>query len=150
MSPQGWLIAAAIVLVLMAGWWASAEATLARLSAVGAEQLAGATRPTSKRLQAVFADLPRYLNILLLLRVTCETSATILVVAAFVHWFGATWKAFLIALAVMVFVGYLVVGISPVPLSRRGAERVALGAATVLYPIGVLLGPVPPRSPCRG
>ncbi len=143
MSPQGWLIAAAIVLVLMAGWWASAEATLARLSAVGAEQLAGATRPASKRLQAVFADLPRYLNILLLLRVTCETSATVLVVAAFVHWFGATWKAFLIALAVMVFVGYLVVGMSPVPLSRRGAERVALGAATVLYPIGVLLGPIP-------
>ncbi len=48
MSDQGWLIAAAIVLVLMAGWWASAEATLARLSAVGAEQLAGsAARPPS-------------------------------------------------------------------------------------------------------
>ena len=143
MSPQGWLVAAAIVLVLMAGWWASAEATLARLSAVGAEQLVGSARPASKRLQAVFADLPRYLNILLLLRVTCETSATVLVVAAFVHWFGAGWKGFLIALAVMVFVGYLVVGISPVPLGRRGAERVALAAATVLYPIGVVLGPIP-------
>ena len=35
MSAQGWLVAAAIVLVLMAGWWASAEVTLARLSAVG-------------------------------------------------------------------------------------------------------------------
>jgi CBS domain containing-hemolysin-like protein len=145
MSAQGWLVAAAIVLVLMAGWWASAEATLARLSAVGAEQLigAGADRPASKRLRAIFADLPRYLNILLLLRVLCETSATVLVVAAFVHWFGDGWKGFLIALAVMVVVGYLVVGISPVPLGRRGAERVALGAATVLYPLGVLLGPVP-------
>ena len=143
MSPQGWLIAAAIVLVLMAGWWASAEATLARLSAVGAEQLAGSARPASRRLQAVFADLPRYLSILLLLRVICETSATVLVVAAFVHWFGATWKGFLIALAVMVVVGYAVMGISPVPLGRRGAERVALGAATVLYPLGVLLGPIP-------
>ncbi len=143
MSDQGWLIAAAIVLVLMAGWWASAEATLARLSAVGAEQLAGSGRPASKRLRAVFADLPRYLNILLLLRVTCETSATVLVVAAFVHWFGAGWKGFLIALAVMVGVGYLVVGISPAPLGRRGAERVALGAATVLYPLGVILGPIP-------
>ena len=143
MSAQGWLVAAAIVLVLMAGWWASAEATLARLSAVGAEQLVGAGRPASKRLQAVFADLPRYLNILLLLRVACETSATVLVVAAFVHWFGDGWKGFLIALAVMIAVGYLVVGISPVPLGRRGAERVALGAATVLYPLGVILGPIP-------
>jgi CBS domain containing-hemolysin-like protein len=143
MSDQGWLIAAAIVLVLMAGWWASAEATLARLSAVGAEQLAGSGRPASRRLRAIFADLPRYLNILLLLRVTCETSATVLVVAAFVHWFGAGWKGFLIALAVMVGVGYLVVGISPAPLGRRGAERVALGAASVLYPLGVILGPVP-------
>jgi CBS domain containing-hemolysin-like protein len=143
MSAQGWLIAAAIVLVLMAGWWASAEATLARLSAAGAEQLIGTGRPASKRLQAVFADLPRYLNILLLLRVACETSATVLVVAAFVHWFGDGWKGFLIALAVMIAVGYLVVGISPVPLGRRGAERVALGAATVLYPLGVILGPIP-------
>ena len=143
MPAQVWLTAAAIVLVLMAGWWASAEATLARLSAVGAEQLAGSGRPASRRLRAVFADLPRYLNILLLLRVTCETSATVLVVAAFVHWFGAGWKGFLIALAVMVGVGYLVVGISPAPLGRRGAERVALGAATVLYPLGVILGPIP-------
>jgi CBS domain containing-hemolysin-like protein len=143
MTAQAWLIVAAVLLVLMAGWWASAEATLARLSAVGAEQLAGSGRPASKRLQAVFADLPRYLNILLLLRVTCETSATVLVVAAFVHWFGAGWKGFLIALGVMIAVGYLVVGISPAPLGRRGAERVALGAATVLYPLGVLLGPVP-------
>ncbi len=152
MSPQGWLIAAAIVLVLMAGWWASAEATLARLSAVGAEQLAGSASPASRRLRAVLSDLPRYLNILLLLRVICETSATVLVVAAFVHWFGADWKGFLLALAVMVFVGYLVVGISPVPLGRRGAERVALGAATVLYPVGVILGPIPrswsPRAAC--
>ena len=143
MSDQGWLIAAAIVLVLMAGWWASAEATLARLSAVGAEQLVGSGRPASRRLRAIFEDLPRYLNILLLLRVICETSATVLVVAAFVHWFGAGWKGFLIALGVMIGVGYLVVGISPVPLGRRGAERVALGAATVLYPLGVILGPVP-------
>jgi CBS domain containing-hemolysin-like protein len=144
MSDQGWLIAAAIVLVLMAGWWASAEATLARLSAVGAEQLVGSgRRPASRRLRAIFEDLPRYLNILLLLRVICETSATVLVVAAFVHWFGAGWKGFLIALGVMIGVGYLVVGISPVPLGRRGAERVALGAATVLYPLGVILGPVP-------
>ena len=143
MSTQGWLVAAAVVLVLMAGWWASAEATLARLSAAGAEQLIGTAGPASKRLRAVFADLPRYLNILLLLRVLCETSATVLVVAAFVHWFGDGYKGFLIALAVMVVVGYLVVGISPVPLGRRGAERVALGAATVLYPLGVLLGPIP-------
>ncbi|HEX3753114.1 MAG TPA: hemolysin family protein [Streptosporangiaceae bacterium] len=143
MSAQGWLVAAAIVLVLMAGWWASAEATLARLSAAGAEQLTGTGGPASKRLRVIFTDLPRYLNILLLLRVLCETSATVLVVAAFVHWFGDGFKGFLIALAVMVVVGYLVVGISPVPLGRRGAERVALGAATVLYPLGVLLGPIP-------
>jgi CBS domain containing-hemolysin-like protein len=143
MPPQGWLLAAAIVLILMAGWWASAEATLARLSAVGAEQLAGSGRPSARRLQAVLADLPRYLNVLLLLRVVCETSATVLVVACFVHWFGANWKGFLLALAVMVVVGYLLVGISPVPLGRQGAERVALGTASVLYPLAVVLGPVP-------
>src|ERR1700759_5764379 len=101
MSPQGWLVAAAVVLVLMAGWWSSAEATLARLSAVGAEVLTGTDRPPSRPLPGVFSVLPRYLNILLLLRVVCETSATVLVVAAFVHWFGSACKGALLALAVM-------------------------------------------------
>jgi CBS domain containing-hemolysin-like protein len=143
MSPQGWLLAAAIVLTLMAGWWTSAEATLVSLSAVGAEQLAGMERPSSRRLQAVLADLPRYLNVLLLLRFACEISATVLAAAAFVHWFGADWRGFLPTLAVMVIVSYVVVGISPVSLGRRGAERLALMSASMLYPLAAALGPVP-------
>jgi CBS domain containing-hemolysin-like protein len=143
MSPQGWLLAAAIVLTLMAGWWTSAEATLVYLSAVGAEQLAGTEHPSSRRLQVVLADLPRYLNVLLLLKLACEISATVLAAAVFVHWFGADWRGFLLTLAVMVVVGYVVVGISPVSLGRHGAERLALMSASVLYPIAAALGPVP-------
>ncbi|HYZ55674.1 MAG TPA: hemolysin family protein [Streptosporangiaceae bacterium] len=143
MSPQGWLLAAAIVLTLMAGWWTTAEATLVHLSAVGAEQLAGTERPSSRRLQAVLADLPRYLNVLLLLKLVCGISATVLAAVAFVHWFGADGRGFLITLAVMVVVSYVAAGISPVSPGRHGAERMALMSASMLYPIAVLLGPVP-------
>jgi CBS domain containing-hemolysin-like protein len=143
MSPQGWLLVAAIVLTLMAGWWTSAEATLVHLSAVGADQLAGMQRPSSRRLQAVLAGLPRYLNVLLLLRLACEISATVLAAVAFVHWFGADWRGFLLTLAVMVVVSYVVVGISPVSLGRHGAERMALVSASMLYPLAAALGPVP-------
>jgi CBS domain containing-hemolysin-like protein len=143
MSPPGWLIVAAIVLTLIAGWWANAEAALARMRGRGADGAATASQRASRRLEAVLADLPRYLNALLLLRVGFETFATVLVTVAFVEWFGVTWHAFAIAAAVMIIVRYVIRGVSPRTLGRRRSERVALAAVSVLYPFAVALGPVP-------
>ena len=65
MSPAGWLLVAAAVLALAAGWCANAEAALTLVSATGV-----AERPEHKGpLQTVSADLPRYMSVLLLLRV---------------------------------------------------------------------------------
>ncbi len=68
MTLPGWLLAAAAVLALVAGWCANAEAALALVSATGV-----AERPEHQgRLGTVAADLPRYLSVLLLLRAVCE------------------------------------------------------------------------------
>ena len=64
MTPPAWLLVAAAVLALMAGWCSNAEAALALVSATGV-----AERPEHQGpLSTVAADLPRYMSVLLLIR----------------------------------------------------------------------------------
>ena len=84
MSPMGWLVSAAVLLTLLAGLCASAEAALARVSRVRVQELVAQRRRGSHRLQEMLADAPRSLNVVLLLRVSFELSAVVVVTAAFV------------------------------------------------------------------
>ena len=140
MTPPAWLLVAAAVLALVAGWCANAEAALALVSATGV-----AERPEHQgRLGTVAADLPRYLSVLLLLRALCEIFAAVLVTAAFVHWLGDDWRAVLAALATVIGLRYVLTGVRPQtgrvgPRTERTAER----AAAFLFPLTRALGPLP-------
>ncbi len=140
MTLPGWLLAAAAVLALVAGWCANAEAALALVSATGV-----AERPEHQgRPGTVAADLPRYLSVLLLLRAVCEILAAVLVTAAFVRWLGDDWRAVLAALAVVIGLRYALTGVRPQtgrvgPRTERTAER----AAAFLFPLTRALGPLP-------
>ncbi len=144
MTPPAWLLVAAAVLALVAGWCANAEAALALVSATGV-----AERPEHQgRLGSVAADLPRYMSVLLLLRASCEIFAAVLVTAAFVRWFGDDWRAVLAALAVVIALRYLLTGVRPQtgrvgPRTERTAERTAGRAAKFLFPLTRALGPLP-------
>src|SRR6202035_56002 len=71
-ASMAWLVIAAVVLALLAGFCASAEVALVRASRAGAHALApGADRDAQARLQAILAEPSRYLSILLLVRVAC-------------------------------------------------------------------------------
>ena len=141
MSPAGWLLVAAAVLALAAGWCANAEAALTLVTATGV-----AERPEHKgtTLQTVAADLPRYMSVLLFLRVILECLAAVLVTAAFVHWLGDDWRAVLAAVGVVILMYYTLTGVRP-QLGRVGprTERTAERAAKVLYPLTRALGPLP-------
>ena len=140
MTPPAWLLVAAAVLALVAGWCANAEAALALVSATGV-----AERPEHQgRLGSVAADLPRYLSVLLLLRAICEIFAAVLVTAAFVRWFGDDWRAVLAALAVVIAMRYVLTGVRP-QTGRVGprTERTAVRAAAFLFPLTQALGPLP-------
>jgi CBS domain containing-hemolysin-like protein len=140
MSPAGWLLVAAAVLALAAGWCANAEAALTLVAATGV-----AERPEHKgTLQTVAADLPRYMSVLLLLRVTLECLAAVVITAAFVHWLSDDWRAVLAAAGVVVLMHYVLTGVRP-QLGRIGprTERTAERAARFLYPLTRALGPVP-------
>jgi len=139
---MGWLIAAAILLTLLAGLCVTGEVALTRAARIGAQELARSGRSGEAQAEAVLAEGPRYLNMLLMLRITAETGATVLLTVALVHWLGSGWRAFLIAAAVMIVAGYLLVGVVPRALGRRYTARVALAAAAVLRPLVRLFGPL--------
>jgi CBS domain containing-hemolysin-like protein len=140
---MGWLLAAAVVLTLLAGWCATAEAALARVSRAGAKELGRGVGEGSTPLRVVLADVWRYLAVLLLARIAAELSAVVLVTVVLLHWMGSGWRAFVIAAAVMTAAIYLVTGIVPRSLGQRNAVRLASSAALVLAPVTRLLGPLP-------
>src|SRR5215813_9850302 len=141
---MGWLIIAAALLVLFAGLCASADTALARVSRAGAKELATSGREASPPPQAVLAEVPKYVAVLLLARVAAELAATLLVTwVLLLHWPGSTWRPFLVAGAIMTVVVYVVAGIVPRTLGRRYAASVADKAASVMQPIVRLMGPIP-------
>jgi CBS domain containing-hemolysin-like protein len=140
MAPAGWLLVAAAVLALAAGWCANAEAALALVTATGM-----AERPRHKGpLETVSADLPRYMSVLLLVRVILECLGAVLVMAAFVHWLSDDWRAVLAAAGAVVVLHYALTGVRP-QLGRVGprTERTAERAARFLQPLTRALGPLP-------
>jgi CBS domain containing-hemolysin-like protein len=139
---MGWLVAAAILLTFLAGLCVAGEVALGRAARIGAQELAKSGRGAPAQAEAVLAEGPRYMSMLLLLRVTAEVAATVLLTVALVHWLGSGWRAFLIAAAVMIVLGYLVIGVVPWAIGRRYTEPVALAAAGVLRPLSRLLGPL--------
>src|SRR5215472_9885751 len=140
---MGWLILAAAVLVLFAGLCASADTALLRVSRAGAKELATSGREASPPLQAVLAEVPKYIAVLLLARVAAELGSTLLVTWVLLHWSGPTWRPFLLAGAIMTVVIYVVAGIVPRTLGRQSAASVADTAASVMQPIVRLMGPIP-------
>ncbi|MEZ7006376.1 hemolysin family protein [Streptomyces sp. AD55] len=141
MSPS--LIAGAVALVVVAWLAACAEAGLARVSSFRAEEAVRSGRRGSAQLARVAADPTRYLNVALLVRVACEMAAAALVAYACLRQFDGTAKALVIAIAVMVLVSYVAVGVSPRTIGRQHPLNTATAAAYVLVPLDRIMGPVP-------
>ncbi|CAL9540983.1 hemolysin family protein [Streptomyces sp. enrichment culture] len=141
MSPG--LLLGAVALVVAAWLFACAEAGIARISSFRAEEAVRSGRRGSSRLAQLAADPTRYLNVALLVRVACEMAAAALVTYACLREFDGTAEALLIAIAVMVLVSYVAVGVSPRTIGRQHPLNTATAAAYVLLPLARIMGPVP-------
>ncbi|MFF8842866.1 hemolysin family protein [Streptomyces sp. NPDC015127] len=139
----GQLLAGAVALVVVAWLAACAEAGLARVSAFRAAEALRAGRRGAVKLEQVTADPTRYLNLALLVRVACEMAAGVLVTYVCLEEFEETWSALLVAIAVMVLVSYVAVGVSPRTIGRQHPLNTATAAAYVLLPLARVMGPVP-------
>ncbi len=137
------LLGSALLLVVVAGLFAMAEAALTSFSRVRADELVRAERRGGPRLRRLLDDPARYLNTALLMRVIAETTAVVLVTVALVGSYGSRPLVVLAAAAAMVVVSYVAVGVAPRTLGRQHAERVALAAAGPLMVMTKVLGPLP-------
>ncbi|MFJ5804996.1 hemolysin family protein [Streptomyces sp. NBC_01426] len=137
------LITGAVLLVVVAWFAACAESGIARISAFRAEQAVREGRRGSAKLLQVSADPTRYLNVALLVRVTCEMAAGVLVTYVCLDEFGDTWTALLVAIGVMVLVSFVAVGVSPRTIGRQHPLNTATAAAYVLVPLARVMGPIP-------
>jgi CBS domain containing-hemolysin-like protein len=141
MSVQ--LVVGVVALLVLAWLAACAEAGLARVSSFRAEEAIRTGRRGSAKLAQVAADPTRYLNVALLVRVACEMAAAALVTYACLDYFAKTWQALLTAIAVMVLVSYVAVGVSPRTIGRQHPLNTSTVAAYVLLPLARIMGPVP-------
>ncbi|KAB2345595.1 hemolysin family protein [Actinomadura rudentiformis] len=142
-TQMGWLLTLAAGLVILAGLLAGTEAALARVSRVRVEELVREGRRGAQRLAEVVADPARYLNMVLLLRISCELVATVLVADLCISWLDETWRAYVTAAAIMIVVSYVVVGVGPRTLGLQHADRIALAGAAVMHPVTRVFGPLP-------
>ncbi|MGQ0774160.1 MAG: hemolysin family protein [Pseudonocardiales bacterium] len=136
------LLVLAAALVVAAGGLAAADAALGTVSRARVEALVRAGRFGARQLALVIADRPRHVNLLLLLRLACEVTATVLVTMAALREFSLTWLAVLVAGVAMVVVAYVVVGVGPRTIGRQHPYTIGLLVAGPVRVLGRVLGPL--------
>jgi CBS domain containing-hemolysin-like protein len=132
----------AIGLIPLGGVFACVDAALARVSSARADELLREERSGAQSLRIVVADRARFTNLLLLLRVTCELAATVLVTIVARSQWGGRWPVVVLTVFVMVVISYAVVGVGPRTLGRQHPYRVALASAGAVRVLGSLFGPL--------
>ncbi|MBV8862211.1 MAG: HlyC/CorC family transporter, partial [Mycobacterium sp.] len=138
----GWApLFGAIVLIGLGGVFAAVDAAISTVSPARVHELVRDERPGAVRLAKVMADRPRYINLMVLLRIICEITATALLVVHLRHNLSHDWGLFAAA-AIMVVISFVVIGVGPRTLGRQNAYPISLVAALPLQVISVLLAPI--------
>ncbi|HLT59871.1 MAG TPA: hemolysin family protein [Microlunatus sp.] len=132
----------ALLLAILAGLMAAAEAALASFSRSRAEKLVADGRSGADRVRRIVEDPPRYLNTALFLRIAFEITAIVLVSLVVFGVFGLTWQGVLIAAGSMIIISYVLWGVAPRTLGRQHYDRVACLFAGPLVLLTRVLGPL--------
>ncbi len=135
-------IIVALCLVPIGGLIACVDSALGRVSKARAEEFLREDRSGAKSLWTIMGDRARYTNLLLLLRMACELTATVLVTIVARSQFGARWPVPLLTVAVMIVICYVLIGVGPRTLGRQHPNSVALAGATAVRILGRLFNPL--------
>ncbi len=142
MTADAVVLVFAVVLVLLGGAMACLDAAFARISVARVDELVREDVKHARTLATVVADRVRHANLLLLLRVSCELTATVLVTIFARSVFGQRWYVVAATVAIMVVVSYVIVGVGPRTIGRLHPYRVALATAGLVRVLGRVLGPL--------
>jgi len=145
MTQDVLLIVIAALLVAVGALLVMAETAIGRVSRSQVED--GKDSKKVKRMLAIIADRPRYVNVLLFLSTVCSVTATVLVAFVCFDAFdrpaeGSAWVAVLVAVAIMVAVSYVVLGVAARTLGRQHAVSIAMAASGPARFLATILGPL--------
>ena len=131
----------AIALILLGGLFSAIDAAINTVSMARVEELLRDERPGAARLARVVTERARYINLVVLLRIACEATAAVLMVAYLYDHLGFQWTLFAAA-AIMTVASFVLVGVGPRTIGRQNAYPIALASALPLQAISVLLAPI--------
>jgi len=143
-NQADWIqLSIALLLAMLAGLMAAAEAALSSLTRARAERLVEEGRPGALRVRRIAEDPPRYLNTALFIRTVCEISVIVLVALVVFGIFDATWERMLITAGPMIVISYVLWGVAPRTLGQQHHDKVACAVAGPLVLLTTVLGPLP-------
>ena len=141
-NQADWIqLSIALLLAMLAGLMAAAEAALSSLTRARAERLVEEGRPGALRVRRIAEDPPRYLNTALFIRTVCEISVIVLVALVVFGIFDATWERVLITAGPMIVISYVLWGVAPRTLGQQHHDKVACAVAGPLVMLTTVLGP---------
>ncbi len=132
----------AVLLILVAGLFSALDAALSTVSVARVEEMAKEGRYGAARLSRMLESRPRYINVAVLLHLLSLVATAVLATVVFSDLIDSSAWALTVAAAVTTVAAYVVAGVGPRTLGRQHAYSIALGSATPMSVVGVILGPV--------
>jgi len=142
MSHNTLLLILASFMVLFAAVFVATETALARVSKATIDQLRRDGSKPAARLGKLLDDRAKYVNSLMFAHLTLSTIAIVLVTTVSLDIFVDNNVALASSSAVMVLVGYIVLGVAPQTLGRQRADKIALSTVRLTRMIAVIFGPL--------
>jgi CBS domain containing-hemolysin-like protein len=136
------LISVVVLLLLFAGFLAGSESAINSISRVIVEELETKSSKRAAWVQKVLTEPARYLNVVLFLRKAAELTATVLVAESLVDQFDSLVVAMSTAVAVMLVLSFVVVGVGPRTLGKQHAGAWIVPASIVAVVLSKVLGPI--------
>lgn len=135
------LLVAAVLLIAFGGLMAASEAALGVTSRTDLLEL-GASGRNATSLRRIADDTSAHVTAVVFIRVLAETTAAVLVTAAFMLLFDDIWLAVAAAAVLMTGISFVAVGASPRSVGRQHARGLLRGGAPVIRGMRILLGPL--------
>lgn len=129
-------------MILFAAVFVATETALARVSKATVDQLRKDGSKSAGRLSKLLDDRAKYVNSLMFAHLTLSTIAIVLVTTVSLDVFVDNNLALVTSSAVMVLVGYIVLGVAPQTLGRQRADKIALATVRLARMIAVIFGPL--------
>ena len=143
MTHADWIrIVVAVVLALVAAWFAAVEAAYHSMSRSRATALVEAGAPRAALVLDIAEDPAPTINTSTLLRIIAQVMAALLIAVVVFNHLTKLWAELLVTAVILVVIWFIVWGVLPQTLGRQKAVGVATHSARLMNALTTVFGPV--------